>query len=150
MHEFLAGLADVADHGGVTNLQKLNFLMSVVEGINPRDQLESMLAAHMGAVHVAIMKSARSLANAATPAEVESHGRTLIKLTRTFGMLMETLQRYRSARDQTVRLQTVSPRVGAQAIAVNVTENVQGQNEPDTSPALARLPILHESDRRFR
>lgn len=140
MHEFLAGLADVADRGGVTNLQKLNFLMSVVAGINPRDQLESMLAAHMGAVHIAIMKSARSLANAATPAEVESHGRTLIKLTRTFATLMETLQRYRSTRDQKVMLQTVSPSVATQAIA----ENVQGQSEPDSSPAL--LPILHESE----
>ncbi len=38
-----------------------NFLLSVIKGIEPRDQIESMLAAQMAAVHVASMTMARHL-----------------------------------------------------------------------------------------
>ena len=37
----------------------LNFMLSVIKGIEPRDQLETMLAAQMAAVHVATMTFAR-------------------------------------------------------------------------------------------
>ena len=45
----------------------LNFMLSVIKGIEPRDQLEAMLAAQMAAVHVASMTFARRLAH------VENH-----------------------------------------------------------------------------
>jgi hypothetical protein len=47
VHELLADLADIAEHARVTNLQKLNFLMAVITGMSPRDQLEAMLLTHM-------------------------------------------------------------------------------------------------------
>jgi hypothetical protein len=40
-----------------------NFMLSVVKGIEPRDQIEAMLAAQMAAVHMASMTFARRLAN---------------------------------------------------------------------------------------
>jgi hypothetical protein len=152
VNELLADLADIADRARVTNLQKLNFLLSVVTGISPRDQLESMLATHMGAVHVGIMKAAQSLAKAATPVEAESHGRTLSKLARTFVMQMDTLKRYRSEGQLKLTMQTVTFNVDAQAIARNSTEEITGQS--DTSTALPQfsitapmqMPVMHERD----
>ena len=41
----------------------MNFMLSVVKGIEPRDQIEAMLAAQMAAVHMASMTFARRLAN---------------------------------------------------------------------------------------
>jgi hypothetical protein len=38
-------LADVASNGQVPSEQELNFMLSVVNGIAPRDELEAMLAA---------------------------------------------------------------------------------------------------------
>jgi hypothetical protein len=36
-----------------------NFMLSIVKGIEPRDQIEAMLAAQMAAVHMASMTFAR-------------------------------------------------------------------------------------------
>jgi hypothetical protein len=41
----------------------LNFMLSVIKGIQPRDQIETMLAAQMAAVHMASMTFARRLAH---------------------------------------------------------------------------------------
>jgi len=46
-------LADVASNGQVPNEQELNFMLSVVNGIAPRDEVEAMLAAQMAATHKA-------------------------------------------------------------------------------------------------
>ena len=40
-----------------------NFMLAVVKGIEPRDQVEAMLAAQMAAVHNATMTFARRLAH---------------------------------------------------------------------------------------
>ena len=42
---------------------QVNFMLSIIKGIEPRDQLETMLAAQMAAVHIATMKLAPSVAN---------------------------------------------------------------------------------------
>jgi hypothetical protein len=43
--------------------RSLNFMLSLVKGIKPTDQVEAMLAAQMAAVHVATMMLARRLAH---------------------------------------------------------------------------------------
>ena len=43
--------------------QAFNFMLSVIKGIEPRDQIEAMLAAQMAAVHMASMTFARRLAH---------------------------------------------------------------------------------------
>jgi hypothetical protein len=48
-------LANASGHGQVIDERGLNFMLSVIKGIEPRDQLEAMLAAQMAAVHVATM-----------------------------------------------------------------------------------------------
>jgi len=115
--DFLNGIVDQianASAHGQDIERGLNFMLSVIKGIEPRDQLEAMLAAQMAAVHVATMTFARDLA----PVNISAFN----KLTRTFAMQMEALKRYRSGAEQKVTLQHVSVAEGGQAIVGNVTQ----------------------------
>jgi len=95
--EFVNGilrqLANAGSHGEGIDEGGLNFLVSVVNGIEPRDQLETMLAAQMAAVHVATMTFARRLAHVETVDQQDSAERDFNKLTRTFATQMEALKR---------------------------------------------------------
>jgi hypothetical protein len=68
--DFLDGLlgqiANAAVQKGMANERELNFLLSVVKSVEPRDQLEAMLAAQMAATHSAVMTFARRLNNVET------------------------------------------------------------------------------------
>jgi len=98
--DFLAGivtqLGNAGSLGQKVDEQALNFLLSVVKGIQPKDQLETMLAAQMAAVHSLTMNYARRLANAEALPQQESAERTLNKLARTFAAQVEALKRYRT------------------------------------------------------
>ncbi len=61
-----------------------NFMLSVMCGLEPKDQVEAMLAAQMAAVHMATMTFARRLANVETIPQQDSAERALNKLARTF------------------------------------------------------------------
>src|SRR5262249_27513497 len=115
-------LANASRRGQDIDERGLNFMLSVIKGIEPRDQLEAMLAAQMAAVHVATMTFARHLAHAEEIVKVDSAERAFNKLTRTFAMQMEALKRYRSGAEQKVTLQHVSVAEGGQAIVGNVTQ----------------------------
>jgi hypothetical protein len=52
----------VGSRAGKLDERGLNFLLSVIKGVKPRDQVEALLAAQMAAVHAATMTSARRLA----------------------------------------------------------------------------------------
>ena len=121
---FLPQLANAS--GGEIDEQKLNFLLSVVKGIKPRDQIEAMLAGQMAAVHAATMAIAGSLAEAKYLEHRDSAERAFSKLARTFMGQMEALKRYRTGGEQTVTVQHVNVSEGGQAIVGNVT---QGQRE---------------------
>jgi hypothetical protein len=94
--DFLSGLvtqlANAVD--GKADEQRLNFMFSVVKNIKARDQIEAMLAAQMAAVHVATMRSSRSLAEAESLEHRDSAERTLNKLMRTFAMQMGALKQF--------------------------------------------------------
>jgi len=100
----------------------LNFMLSVIKDIGPRDQLEAMLATQMAAVHVAAMKLARRPASEEDVPLQDSAERAFNKLCQTFVMLMDALKRYRAGAEQKVTLQHVSVAEGGQAIVGNVTQ----------------------------
>lgn len=79
----------------------LDFMLSVIKGLKPRDQVEAMLGAQMATVHIAAMRAARRLASAINVHELETAERIFIKLTRTFVSQMEALRRYRMDRAHT-------------------------------------------------
>jgi hypothetical protein len=123
--DFLAGLLQQLATTGTSGLQideqELNFMLAVVKGIKPRDELEAMLATQMAAVHMATMRFARHLANAENILELDSAERAFNKLARTYTTQMEALKRYQSGGEQKVTVQQVSVSEGGQAIVGNVT-----------------------------
>jgi hypothetical protein len=97
-------------------------MLSVVKGVEPKDQVEAMLAAQMAAVHTATMAVARKLSQAANIQEQDSVERAFNKLARTFAKQIEALKRYRTVGEQKVNMQNVSVHDGGQAIVGNVTQ----------------------------
>ena len=90
----------------------LNFMLSVVKGIEPKDQVEAMLAAQMAAVHMSTMTFARRLAHVDNIPQQDSAERAFNKLARTFAAQVEALKRYRSGGEQTVRVEHVTVNEG--------------------------------------
>lgn len=124
---FLAGLMEHLINAGAKGQEvgeaseaKANFLLSVVKGIKPKDEIEAMLAAQMAAVHSATMTFARRLNHVDNLAQQDSAERAFNKLARTFTAQIEALKRYRSRGEQTVRVERVTVNEGGQAIVGNV------------------------------
>jgi len=113
LNQFLQQLANT--QGQNLDATALNFMLSVVKGIEPRDQVEAMLAAQMAAVHVATMTFARRVANETIPGQ-NSAERAFNKLARTFAMQLEALKRYRSKGEQKMTVEHLHVHSGAQAV----------------------------------
>jgi len=143
LHGITKQLANASGDGQEINERGLNFMLSVIKGIEPRDQLEAMLAAQMAAVHVASMTFARRLAHVEDIPQQDSAERAFNKLTRTFAMQMEALKRYRTGAEQKVTLQHVSVAEGGQAIVGNVT---QAPRENGQEKAAAPPPALTDTN----
>jgi hypothetical protein len=133
VHGILNQLAHASGRGRDIDEHGLNFMLSVIKGIEPRDQLEAMLAAQMAAVHVASMTFARRLAHVENIAQQDSAERAFNKLARTFAMQMEALKRYRAGAEQKVTLQHVSVAEGGQAIIGNVTHAPRKNRQEQTA-----------------
>ena len=131
----LAQLTNAAQHKGVVDEKEANFLLSVVKGIEPRDQVEAMLAAQMAATHGAVMTFARRLKNVENIPQQDSAERAYNKLCRTFTTQIEALKRYRSAGEQTIRVEHVTVNEGGQAIVGNVaTGGSASPQKPEATP----------------
>jgi hypothetical protein len=103
-----------------------NFMLSVIKGIEPRDQIEAMLAAQMAAVHMATMTFARRLAHIENIPQQDSASNAFNKLARTFAAQVEALKRYRSGGEQKMTVQHVHVAEGGQAIVGNVNASTEG------------------------
>jgi hypothetical protein len=104
----------------------VDFMLAVIKGVEPRDQIEAMLAAQMAAVHMASMTFARRLAHVDNIPQQDSAERAFNKLTRTFAAQVEALKRYRSGGEQKVIVQHVHVAEGGQAIVGNVSAPAEG------------------------
>ena len=132
----LAQLVKAATRGEDVGDVGLNFMVAVIKDIEPKDQVETMLAAQMAAVQMLMMRFTRQLGNVENIPQQDSAERALNKLARTFTTQMEALKRYRSGGEQKVTVQHVSVSEGGQAIVGNVTQTPQNAS-PDkaaTSP----------------
>jgi hypothetical protein len=152
--DFLNGLLkQLANAGSQLDEGSVNFMLSVVKGLEPRDQLEAMLGAQMAAVHMATMTLAQQLAKVELLQQQDSAERAFNKLARTFISQMEALKRYRTGGEQKVTVQHVSVGEGGQAIVGNVTQNPRGTASEDarpSTPALSHspatpMPVLEDS-----
>jgi hypothetical protein len=159
-HDFFGGvvrqLGDASSQDGKVDERALNFMLSVVKGIRPRDQVETMLAAQMAAVHMATLTSARRLALADTLPQQDAAERAVNKLSRTYATQMEALRRYRFGAAQNVTVQHVSVSEGGQAIVGNVTQTArepvpESDAQAPPAPTHSReppMPIISEPQRR--
>jgi hypothetical protein len=125
----LCQLVNVGRRGGKADERGLNFMLSVIKGVKPRDEVEALLAAQMAAVHMATMTMAFRFGRTETIPQQDSAERAFNKLARTFAAQMEALKRYRSRGDQTVRVEHVTVNEGGQAIVGNVAHRGGGNGD---------------------
>ena len=116
----LCQLFSAGTQGAKVDERGPNFMLSVVKGVEPRDQVETMLAAQMAAVHMATMTFARRLAGVENIRQQDSAERAFNKLARTFAAQVEALKRYRTGGEQKVTVEHVTVNEGGQAIVGNV------------------------------
>jgi hypothetical protein len=114
-------IASLGSHKRQVDEDASNFALSVIRGVEPRDQMEAMLAAQMAAVHMATMMLARRLNHVETLQQQDGAERAFNKLARTFAMQMEALKRYRTGGTQKVTVEHVTVNAGGQAIVGTVT-----------------------------
>ena len=131
--DFLKGLlgqlANAGTKGRVVDEHGLNFMLAVVKGVEPRDQLEAMLAAQMAAVHSATMTFARRLNHVENIPQQDSAVCAFTKLARTFAAQVEALKRYRTGGEQKVTVEHVTVNEGGQAIVGSVTHGGRGSSK---------------------
>jgi hypothetical protein len=112
----LGQLANVGTQGRVIDERGVNFMLAMVKGVEPKDQVEAMLAAQMAAVHMSTMTFARRLAHVENIPQQDSAERAFNKLARSGG-------------EQTVRVEHVTVNDGGQAIVGNVSHGGRGSPE---------------------
>jgi hypothetical protein len=131
--DFLGGLleqlANAGSQGRKVDERGLNFMLSVVRGVEPKNEVEAMLSAQMAAVHMATMTFARRLTHAETLPQQDSAERAFNKLARTFTAQVEALKRYRTGGEQKVTVEHVHVHHGGQAIVGNVSHGGRGSKK---------------------
>lgn len=137
--DFLCGLlkqlANTGTADGELDAEALNFVLSAVKGVQPRDELEGMLAAQMAVVHAATMTAARRFNRSEYLPGRDSASRAMNQLARTYAAQMETLRRYRTGGEQKVTVEHVTVNQGGQAIVGNVQHGGRGvTKKDDTTP----------------
>jgi hypothetical protein len=125
----LGQLANAATKGRVVDEGGLNFMLAVVKGIEPRNQVEAMLAAQMAAVHNATMTFARRLNHVENIPQQDSAERAFNKLARTFTAQVSALREYRSKGEQKITVQHVTVGDGGRAVIGTVNSPGRGADE---------------------
>jgi hypothetical protein len=131
--EILLHLANTARQDHKVDERALNFMIAVIKGLQPKDQLETMLAAQLAAVHMLTMTFAQRLANVSNIPQQDSAERALNKLARTFAAQPEALKRYRSTGEQKVTVEHVTVNEGGKAIVGNMMHGGPGASKKPAS-----------------
>ena len=132
-HEFTVGILEslggIASDGNTVKLQRLNFALSIVRGLEAKDQTEALLGSQMAAIHIATMKTAEVFMQTTDLQRFKSIESSLNKLARTFAAQVEALKRYRSKGEQRVYVEHVNVEKGGQAIVGNVSHGGGGDGK---------------------
>jgi len=150
MHGILRQLVRASVKGERPDELNLAFMISMIQSIKPRDCVEAMLVAQMVSVHVMAMRCAHHLASAQDAAQLDSAGRALARLARTFPAQIEALNRYRSKGEPVVTVQNVSIADGGNAIVGNVTQHARVMVADQRPAAVTKARRVRISDRSER
>jgi hypothetical protein len=153
--EIISQLVAVSANSHGVDEKKLNFLLSVIKGIDSNDQIETMLAVQMAVVHMTAMEFAQHFSLIDSLPQQDSAERIVNRLMRTFVQQLEALKRHRTGGEQKVTVQHVSVGEGGQAIVGNVTQAArENKSEAPRARRLAltdareeAMPILDQSKR---
>ena len=131
--DFASGLINellrLTSRGDEPDESRMNYFLSMIEAVEPQDEMEAMLATQMAAIHNAMMSTANRLKRACESETQERAANALTKLARTYTMQLEALRRYRGGGNQTVRVEHVTVNEGGQAIVGNVAHGGRGATE---------------------
>lgn len=106
----------------------INNAMALLNGIQPQDEIEGMLAVQMIAVHNMVMETMkRAMITDQTSFGMEANVNHATKMLRTFTTQMEALKRYRTGGQQKVTVEHVHVTAGGQAI-VGVVNRGEGNS----------------------
>ena len=131
----------------------MNFALAVVQGIDPKDTVEALLATQMAAVHSATMDAAANLAQAKYVEHRDSALLAVNKLARTFAAQVEALKKHRSAGEQTIKVEHVTVNEGGQAIVGIVkpqgvgVEQKSGANLMNLERLRRQAKLMHQAQR---
>ena len=119
----LAGLATDVSSPSLDS-ETINAALAVIHGIQPRDEVEAMLALQMVGIHKASMRCLR----VANREDATFEGRDVnlkhaTKLTRTYAAQMEALNKYRGKGQQKMTVEHVHVHDGGQAIVGPVSRD---------------------------
>jgi hypothetical protein len=148
LHGLLRQIAGAAASDRQFDEAKLNFVLSLVKGAQPRDQLEAMLATQMAAVHMSTMGLAQRLAQVDSAPERDSIASAFNKCARTFANQLEALKRYRSCGEQKITMQHVSVKEGGQAIVGNVSQAARAESPSEYNAGAQRFPAAGDDGHR--
>ncbi|MEQ1904887.1 MAG: hypothetical protein ABL888_11935, partial [Pirellulaceae bacterium] len=116
-------------------------------GIEPKDEMEGMLAAQMIAVHSAAMECYRRGMTTYALVERQESLNQASKLSRTYALLLEALDHHRGKGQQRVTVEHVHVHQGGQAIVGNVTpRGVLEKKEQSNSHQTQTRAIQHASE----
>lgn len=110
---------------------RLNSALAVIAGVEPKNEIEAMLASQMAATHALAMKELGLTGRADYCAQHDAHGSLALKLLRTFAMQTEALAKLKRGGEQTVRVEHVHVYLGGQAIVGTVSTQQPGSRGHD-------------------
>jgi hypothetical protein len=139
--DFIWGLVSQLSQASTrfNNGEGLNFMLSVIKNIHPRDGIEAMLGAQMAALHMSMMNYVDEFARLGHTPQQEMAERALNKLSRTFATLVGALKHHRTGGEQKLTVRHVSVSDDGQAIVGTVTQaprDVLPEKTPNATPAL--------------
>lgn len=127
-------IAALGSYGKQIDEGASNFALGFIDAMQPKDAAEALLFAQMAAIHQATMIMARRLNHVENIPQQDSAERAFNKLGRTFAAQMDTLKRYRSKGQQTVRVERVTVHDGGQAVVGNVSHEGGRQKKLTLTP----------------
>jgi hypothetical protein len=153
---------------GSPNQLAFNAALAVISGVQPKDEIEAMLAAHMAVTNIALLelvaRTRGSIANHRYEGDgikrLDVLGNLTNKFMRTYTMQVEALMRKRRKGEQNIKVKHVHVYAGAQAIVNNVNhrggrgtaKNEQrayerAQGKP-TARAISDSPAVRSADQK--
>ncbi len=105
----IGAIADIPD------VDRTMFAIAIARGIEPRDQIESMLASQMAATQNAIVMLFRQLSTTPSIEIQESAEKSFGRMSRLFMQQMDALKRYRDVRPKQFVVSSVTVNDGGHA-----------------------------------